>query len=68
LFGLLFQGIALANYATSFYVVLHPHAIKFEPYQQNILIVGNVYGGVAVSFQWYFLSSSYSYDIDDSFF
>jgi hypothetical protein len=51
LFGLLFQSIALANYATSFYVVLHPYAIKFEPYQQNILIVGNVYGGVAVSFQ-----------------
>jgi len=51
LFGLLFQGIALTNYATSFYVVLHPCAMKFEPYQQNILVVGNVHGGVAVSFQ-----------------
>jgi hypothetical protein len=68
LFGLLFWCVALTTHATSFDVVMYPFVVRFELSQQTLLVVGVVHGGMTMSLQRFFLSSSYMYDIDESFF
>jgi hypothetical protein len=68
LFGLIFLGIALATYATSFYVILHYFVVGFEPSQQVLLVIVDVNGGVELDLQRSFLSSPYKHDIDNLFF
>jgi len=40
---LLLQGIALANHATSFDVILHSFAVEFILIQQALLAVGDIH-------------------------
>jgi hypothetical protein len=68
LFSLLVQGIALAHYATSLNVVMFFFAVKFEPTQQDFLVVDNIYNRVTVGLQCSFLFSFYNYDINILFF
>jgi hypothetical protein len=68
LFSLLLQGIAQANHATSFNVVLHHFTVKFKPAQQALLVVDDIHSRVTMDLKRYFLSSLYRYDIDNSLF
>jgi len=38
-----FTGIALANHATSFDVILYPFAVEFILIQQTLLAVGDIH-------------------------
>jgi hypothetical protein len=46
-----FLGVALATHVSSLNVAMHPFVAGFEPSQQLLLVVGNVYGEMSVSFQ-----------------
>jgi hypothetical protein len=49
-------------------IVVHPFIIRFEQFQQTLLVISNIHSGVTINLQQSFLSFPYKDDIVNLFF